>query len=374
MSRGERWSISAVAFVIVMAILGVFVERATRRAVDAAAGQFGYTPDPEGTQAFLATLDKPFFAQAGADAMDKAKGVDTFLYRQMDKSHRARYGKPFVVGRQAIGDCVSWGAMHAVYCQDSVAWSLGKLPDPPLMPASEALYGGARVEARGKPGDGSQPYGGWSDGATGFGAAKFLRDFGVVYREPVNGIDLTNYSGERAKQWGAYGCGGQGDKGVMDGIAKKHPCKHVVAVRTWDELASAIESGYPVTLASSQGFSSHLGPSGIAEASGTWMHQMCAIGIRHKKNGSPDDLVCILNSWGNRWQSGLENKYPDDQPEGSFWARRSVVESRMLEDAWAIGDTDGFRYRDLDHGGWLGPAPAGAVSYQKLVGDLQLGL
>lgn len=374
MSRGERWSISAVAFVIAMAILGVFVERATRRAVDAAAGQFGYTPDPAGTKAFLATLEKPFFAQAGAEAMDKARGVDTFLFRQMDKAHRARYGKPFVVGRQLIGDCVSWGAMHAVYCQDSVSWSLGKLPDPPLMPATEALYGGARVEARGKPGDGAQPYGGWSDGATGFGAAKFLREFGVVYREPTNGIDLTTYSGERAKQWGAYGCGGQGDKGVMDGIAKKHPCKHVVAIRTWDELASAIESGYPVTLASSQGFSSHLGPSGIAEASGTWMHQMCAIGIRHKKNGSPDDLVCILNSWGNRWQSGLENKYPDDQPEGSFWARRSVVESRMLEDAWAIGDTDGFRYRDLDHGGWLGPAPAGAVSYQKLVGDLQLGL
>jgi hypothetical protein len=29
----------------------------------------------------------------------------------------------------------------------------------------------------------------------------------------------------------------------------------------------------------------------------------------------------------------------------------------MLDDAWAIGDTDGFKYRDLDHGGWLAPAP-----------------
>lgn len=358
-----------------MAILGTVVQRVTNRAVDRIEGQFGYTPDPEGTRAFLATLgNDKFFAQAGAEAMQKAKGVDTFLYRQMDRAHRARYGKPFVVGRQGIGDCVSWGAMHAVFCQDAVAWSLGKLPEPPLLPATEALYGGARVEARGKPGDGAQPYGGWSDGATGFGAAKFLREFGVVYRENVNGIDLTNYSAERAKQWGAYGCGGQGDKGVMDGIAKKHPCKHVVAIRTWAELASALESGYPVTLASSQGFQSVRNKDGIAEASGTWMHQQVAIAIRHKKNGSPDDCVLILNSWGPNWISGP--KWPDDMPEGSYWARRSVVESRMLEDAWAIGDTDGFRYRDLDHGGWLQPAPqASKPSPARLIADVyKLGL
>lgn len=362
MSRANRWSVRAVAFVIVMAVLSAMVERATHRAANAIAGNFGYTPDPQGTREFLASLgNERYFSQAGADAMAKSEDVDTFLYRQMDRAHRARYGKPFVVGRQGIGDCVSWGAMHAVYCQDAVSWSLGKLPDPPLMPATEALYGGARVEARGKPGDGAQPYGGWSDGATGFGAAKFLRDFGVVYRESVNGIDLTNYSADRAKQWGAYGCGGQGDKGVMDGIAKKHPCKHVVAIRTWAELAAAIESGYPVTLASSQGFSSTRNKDGISEASGTWMHQMCAIGVRHKKNGSPDDCVLILNSWGTSWNGPKENRWPDDQPDGSFWARRSVVE-RMLEDAWAIGDTDGFRYRDLDHGGWLQPAPAATAA------------
>lgn len=378
MSRREQWSWSAVAFVVAMAILGTVVQRLTNSAVDRIEGRFGYTPDPEGTRAFLATLgNEKFFAQAGAEAMQKAKGVDTFLFRHMDRAHRARYGKPFVVGRQGIGDCVSWGAMHAVYCQDSVAWAIGKLPDSPLLPATEALYGGARVEARGRPGDGAQPYGGWSDGATGFGAAKFLREYGVIYREKVNGIDLTDYSAERAKDWGAYGCGGQGDKGVMDGIAKKHPCKYVVSIRTWDELAAALESGYPVTMASSQGFSSTRNKDGIAEASGVWMHQMCAIGVRHRKNGSPDDCVLVLNSWGPTWNGPRENRWPHDQPDGSFWARRSVVEG-MLEDAWAIGDTDGFRYRDLDHGGWLQPAPAQTakrVQPARLIADTyHLGL
>jgi len=376
-SRAAQWSWSAVAFVIVMAILGALVDRATRRVVDAATGNFGYTPDPEGTRRFLDSLgNEKFFAQAGADAMKQAKGVDTYLYRHMYRAYQARYGKPFVVGRQGIGDCVSWGAMHAVYCQDSVSWSLGKLPEPPLMPSSEALYGGARVEARGRPGDGAQPYGGFSDGATGFGAAKFLRDFGVVYREVVNGIDLTSYSAERAKQWGAYGCGGQGDKGVMDGIAKKHPCKHVVAIRSWEELAAALESGYPVTLASSQGFQSRRNDDAIAEASGVWMHQMMACALRHKKNGdATDDCVLILNSWGPNWISGP--KVPPDIPDGSFWARRSVVE-RMLEDAWAIGDTDGFAYREIDHGGWLQPAPApvnARTQPARLVADVyKLGL
>jgi hypothetical protein len=372
MSQSDRWSVGAVSFVVVMAILGVLVERATRRVASQIDARFGYVPDPVGTRQFLATLgDEKYFFQAGAEAMQEAKGIDTFLYRQLDAAHRARYGKPFVVGRQLIGDCVSWGAMHAVAVSEAVSWSLGKLPEPPLMPSSEALYGGARVEARGKPGDGAQPYGGFSDGATGFGAAKFLREFGVVYRQKYPTVDLTQYSGERAKEYGAYGCGGQGDAGRLDAEAKKHPLKHVVAVRTWAELAAAIESGYPVTLASSQGFSSHLGPSGIAEASGTWQHQMCAIGIRHKKNGSPDDLVCILNSWGNRWQSGLENKFPSDQPDGSFWARRSVIEG-MLEDAWAIGDTAGFKYRDLDHGKWLQPVPpenARTPSPARLIAD-----
>jgi len=378
MSRSNQWSISAVAFVIVMAILSTLVTQATSKVVSRVDGQFGYTPDPEGTRAFLATLgDEKYFSQAGAEAMKEAKGVDTFLYRQMDAAHRARYGKPFVAWRQSIGDCVSFGAAGAVFCQDSVSWSLGKLPEPPLVPATEALYGGARVEAMRKPGDGAQPYGGFNDGATGFGAAKFLREFGVIYREKVNGIDLTTYSGERAKQWGAYGCGGQNDKGVMDGIAKKHPCKHVVAVRTWAELAAALESGYPVTLASSQGFQSVRNKDGIAEASGTWMHQQVAIAIRHKKNGSPDDLVLILNSWGPNWISGP--KVPADMPDGSYWARRSVVETRMLEDAWAIGDTQGFKYRDIHHGNWLQSAPpekqAAKPHTARLVADVhKLGL
>lgn len=311
--------------------------------------RFGYVPDPEGTRKFLATLDTPFFAQAAGEAMARASGRDTFLYRSMLVAHKSRYGKPFIVGRQENGSCVAWGAMHAVYCSECIDWELGKTSEPPFMPSTEAIYGGARCEAMGR------TFAGWTDGATGFGAAKWLREWGVLYRKPYGdlGIDLTTYSPSLEKDWGAYGCGGQGDKGKADAVAKKVPCRHVVAVRTWDELAAAIEAGFPVTVASNQGFSTHLGEHGIAEASGSWSHQMVCVGIAYRANGSPDDLACILNSWGPRWQTGLENAWPADLPPGAFWARRKVIE-RMLGDAWAIGSVEtGFQWRDIHNGKWL---------------------
>lgn len=322
---------------------------------------FGYVPDPEGVRAFLADLPEPYFAQAGADAMRQARHQDTFLYRQMDRAHRARYGRPFVVGRQGIGDCVSWGAMHAVYCAEAVDWDTGKIPEPPMLPASEAIYGGARVEARGRDGSGKSPIGGWSDGATGWGAARWLRDWGVVYRDSVLGHDLRAYSAQRAKDWGAYGNGGQGDDGKLDAHAKRHPCKHVVAVKTWDELVAAVTSGYPVTIASSVGFNSgNRDKDGFCTASGTWMHQMCVIGVRFQEHGSPRDGALVLNSWGNYVGGG---KFPPDQPDGSFWASKQAIQSILSQgDSYAIGSVDGFKFREIDNGGWLDAGPINTLS------------
>ena len=328
----------------------------------------GYRPDPEGTRAFLDELGpRGVFAKAAPDAMAQAKEVDTFLWRQMDKAHRARYGQPFVVGRQGIGDCVAWGAMHAVYCAEAVSWVLGELPDPPLLPATEAIYGGARVESRGKSGDGASPVGGYSDGATGWGAAKFLRDWGVVYRGPFPelGYDLTAYSADRAKAWGAYGCGGQGDKGRLDAIAKRHPCRHVVAVKTWAELVAAVTSGFPVTIASSQGFASRTDASGVLPASGTWMHQMAVIGVRFKSAAPPGvravDAAAVLNSWGTKWIA-YAGKYPADLPDGAFYAERPVIERILAQgDSYAIGAVE-FKYRDIHNGDWLAPAPADTLT------------
>lgn len=362
--------IVAAALLLGVAFL-LALEWFTRPAATQVVGErFGYQPDPQGVADFLAELPQPLFRDAGAEAMRKSVEVDTFLFRSMDKAHRARYGKPFVVGRQGIGDCIAWGAMHAVFCAESVSWELGQAAEPPLMPASESIYGGARVESRGKSGDGTSPVGGWSDGATGWGAAKWLRDWGVVYRQQYETVDLTTYSADRAKAYGAYGNGGQGDAGRLDKVAKRHPCRHVVAVRTWEELVAAIGSGFPVTIASSVGFNS--GPrdaDGFCAASGTWMHQMSIISTRFAKNAPPGtsrprDGALVLNSWGNYVAGG---KFPPDQPDGSFWISRSDAERILAQgDSYAIGSVEtGFKWRDLHNGNWFAPPPVETLTMKE---------
>ncbi|MEY3203956.1 MAG: hypothetical protein RLZZ21_287 [Planctomycetota bacterium] len=317
----------------------------------------GWTPDPEGVERFLEELPQPLFRDAGAETIREARSVDTFLYRAGYKAHQALYGRPWVVERQGIGDCVSWGWAHGVYVAQCVDWETGRLANPPPFPSTEAIYGGSRVEARGKSGEGSSPVGGYSDGSYGAAAARWVRDWGVVYRSEVGGHDLRVYSADRAKSWGAYGNGGKGDAGKLDTLAKRHPATHVALVKTFAEAAAAIEAGFPVPVCSMQGFASVRDANGFAAASGSWAHCMCFVGVRYAKNGSPEDALLCLNSWGPRWISGP--RWPEDMPEGSFWVRRSVVD-RMLgnqPDSFAVGSISGFGWRDLDNGAFLTPAP-----------------
>lgn len=325
--------------------------------------QGGYVPDPVGVERFLQELPQPFFAQAGAECVKKATGKDVFLYRHMLDAHQARYGKPFVVGRQQIGSCVAWGAMHAVYCGESVSWAIGERPYPPIMPATAPIYGGSRVEARQdnpEGFDGSSPRGGFSDGSYGAAAAKWLKNWGVVYATDYPGVfdySTAGFLGSREKEEGAYGAGGKGDNYKVDRLAKQHPCRHVAKVSTWDELCAALESGYPVTVASSQGFASSTNEWGIAEGSGSWAHQMFICAVAHKKNGrTPEDVACIGNSWGPNWIRYAGKKIDPEMPDGFFFARRSVVERMIRSDSWAIGET-AFRWRDVDHRNVLGVQP-----------------
>lgn len=323
----------------------------------------GYIPNPEGTEKFLQSLEKPTIREAGpelfmpknnpirgpppqADADEK--GV--YLWRALQKAHLKTYGREWRCGTQGIGDCVSWGWMHASAIASAIEFTQGKSAEW-YMPATEAIYGGSRVEARGSPGDGSRPYGGYSDGSYGAAAAKWVKERGgILFRLKYDKFDLTTYSADRAKEWGAYGCGGKGDGEVADKLAAKHPAKSVALVKTFEEAAAAIRSGYPVAVCSSQGFTSRRDDDGFCRGSGSWAHCMCFIAVRFDRPG----LLC-LNSWGTNWVTGP--KFPADQPDGSFWVEPGTVD-RMLSSSWgadsfAVSATDGFPYRPLDNGDWV---------------------
>ena len=75
---------------------------------------FGYELRPNETRTFIRSLPNPFLSQAGPDLMTVRDKTPIFLYRSLYKAYAAKNGgKPWIVGKQGIGDCVSWGYKHA---------------------------------------------------------------------------------------------------------------------------------------------------------------------------------------------------------------------------------------------------------------------
>lgn len=262
----------------------------------------------------------------------------------------------FIANGYGVHNCVSWGFAHGADIHLAIMWLAGDSADwKPA--ATESIYGGSRVEARGV------QNGGWSDGSYGAAAAKWLRDYGLLFRQQYDGVDLSTYSAKRAKDWGYYGNGGQGDDGKLDEVAKRHPVRNVALVSTFDEAAAAIQSGYPVPVCSMVGFEMQRDQDGFARASGSWAHCMCFVGVRY---GNRPGLLC-LNSWGPTWITGP--KWPADMPEGSFWVDKATV-NRMLSqrDSFAISGHDGFPFKKLDHAAWVAmpPGKGDSVPYYAL--------
>ena len=355
----SQWTFSAIAFVVFAAVLGAVISRYVGRIADRLEGNYGYVPNPEGTREFLSELAEPKFAEAGRECMDNAKRIDTFLYRYADEAHRAVYGTPFAAWNQgSAGTCVSFGWGVGSYIGQCVDWKQGELPKPPLLVATEPIYGGSRTFGRMPPVTNA----GFSDGSYGGAAARWVagrcRDKdvgGILFREKVGTFDLSAYSIPLSRQWGAYGP----PREVAVAAAKKRAIA-VAQVTTWDELAAAITSGYCVPICSNVGFeaTSTRDKFGALPRGGNWSHCMCCISIRFAANhtdGTPDGVL-ILNSWGTSWVRGP--RWPADMPEGSFWASRADIEAILRQgDSFAIGGVE-FRFRDLNHAEWLQPAPA----------------
>lgn len=331
-----------IAAVLAILLAGVLIF-AFRHREPERIGDFGYDPDPAGAKLYAQSLPAPTFSEAAPDVMRKTKPQDTFLFRAMDAAHRARYGTPFSVSNQgSVGSCVAHGAAHAIYASEAVSWSLGERSEPPLLVSQPSIYGGSRVEIRGK----SINNGG--DGSTGFHAAKWLSEYGVIYQKPYDSFDCTDNSPALCKLWGRYGNGGEGNT-ALDEDAKKTPARHVTRIRNWDELVAAVCNGYAVTIASSQGFAKTTDDECFLRPSGTWMHQMAIVGVKVEGRQG----ACIMNSWGGNWITYRGERWPSDLPKGCFWADRSVVERILSQgDSWAIAEI-AFVYRPVNHANWL---------------------
>lgn len=249
---------------------------------------------------------------------------------------------------QGIGDCVSWGwelAVLIAICADII-----QRREPWKFPgevATEPIYGGSRVEARGR------RSGGWIDGSYGATAAKWVLKWGILHR--INYAlrtgdgehDLSRYSSKKAKNWGNYGCGGSGHDGkILDDVAAERPVKEAPQVTSFEQLVACVKSGYPVAVCSGQGLSKR-GSDGFARAWGRWAHCMAFTGITL---GKKDGALCT-NSWGNSWgtKAPLPGVTSDAIKKCSAWVDAKTVNSMLrLGDSFAVTGVEGLVRRKID--------------------------
>lgn len=312
--------------------------------------KFGWRPHYPGIERCLCASKHPIFSVAFSDRDFVPR--DTFLYKYL-LWIRPNYTR----GNQLIGSCVGWAT--ELGCTILLAKNAYRSGDTDVFKAeasTEAAYSLSRVEARGFPGDGARPYGGYQDGSYCSAAAKGTRDFGVLLRLDYSGItgqsddDLRVYSGQKEKDWGAYGCGGKNDQERMDKLAKEHPIKEYSQCRDFDDVAKAISGlRVPVIVGSSQGFEGmSLDSDGFWKPRGSWMHAMCFIGVRF--GARPGAL--IAQSWGPNTTQRVENRWPKSMPLNiagfTGWVDADIVTKMCKQDdALALVEST-FKTDDLD--------------------------
>jgi hypothetical protein len=355
-SEGLEWRIlCGIAVAVAVAMLYTVSARTLTQSVGGA--DYGYTPNPAGTREFLGELDRPTFAQAGAESIQKATGVDTFLYRYADKVSRIRYGKPFACWNQgSAGTCVSFAWAMGSWIGQSTDFCNGEVGEAPLMVATENIYGGSRTIGRVPP----VTFAGYSWGSYGAAAARYVcgtKDGrgGILYRQKYPECDLTQYSINVSRDWGATGC-----PDTLNREANKHTARGVALVEDWQSLCASVEAGWPVAICSNVGFAASRTRSadGFLKRGGTWSHAMLIAGVRHAKNSGGKDGALVVNSWGTDWLDEKNSgRWPADQPAGTFWISRADAETIFSQgDSFSIAGVNGFKWRQLNHGEWMTPA------------------
>ena len=240
--------------------------------------------------------------------------------------------------RQLIGDCVSMGS--AKVCQDQIvieAVCSGGFEIFEAEVATEPIYAGSRVEiGGGRLGN--------SDGSLGVWAQDWVTKFGVLLRKKYGNIDLSTYSGDRAKEWGMRG---RGCPDELEPEAKKHPISETSMVTSVDDAIPLLLNLNGITVASNQGFTQKRDREGFCHPSGSWAHQMCYRGACKTKSGKIG--IPEQNSWGDylgregeviTTYSGREVKLPP----GCFLVEAEVANRGLRQqDSFAHSGIRGWR-------------------------------
>lgn len=237
----------------------------------------------------------------------KTSGRKAMLYQVA----RKLLGGDIPTQSQAIGDCTSFGAEHAVElldCAELVANGGTKSDFHLIFPSY--FYGASRVLI----GKGQIPAN--EDGSSGAWTAAAALTYGAL-RADFAGVPA--YSAQVAKQWGATGPPSQF---IPEG--QKHLIGSAAKITSWDDLMAALVNYYPVTIASDQGFEMEPRSDGFHHP-GTepWPHQMCVMGGDETYS---QPYAIIMNSWGDCLGHLKDFQTGEDLPTGVLRVQRLVIE------------------------------------------------
>lgn len=239
----------------------------------------------------------------------------------------------FICNGYGIHNCTSFASSHVVDILKAIEIvKLGQFEDFVNITSTEFTYGASRVLiGGGRLGNGGGSLGVWT--------AKSVVDYGTLVRKKYDEIDLTNYSGKLALDWGY-----NGPTRSLLKISKETYVKNISQVTTYASARDALANGYPIVVCSNVGFGNKRDKYGMLYPSGNWAHAMAVIAV---DDAHKIPSVLILNSWPESWVSGPQRF--GDEPKGSFWCPYDVFETMLMQnDSFVYSDFNGFPVKELD--------------------------
>ena len=169
-------------------------------------------------------------------------------------------------------------------------------------------------------------------GMVGRWAVDYLEKYGNLLMKEYENHDFTKYSEATSMYWE--------NRKLPESLlqeAKLHPLLDHASVKTWPEIRDAIAAGYPILFCSTLGVKdARRDKDGFIKPKGTWYHAWCIIGVDDGRRPG----ACLLNARGKNWASGPKRH---NQPDGSVWVDKSVIEKSMLYgEAHALSHYKGF--------------------------------
>lgn len=295
----------------------------------------GYVYNEKTLQAFVDSGMGQHLSYAAVE--DIGKGKELFLW----EIEKQLTGKLRSQERQEIGDCVSWGFCGAANALQFVLM----MQDPTLefKPlCTEYTYGTARVQI-------GQGGCGFGDGAQVSWALEGAQKLGFLARGKYGDIDVTTYSGERARAWGRPRAGAPTALLAVGKLNLVLQCHLITGNNKYEQARDVIASLGAIVTGSNQLFSSHRDAQGFCQRAGGGGHCTCYRGF----SDNPKRPGIVYNqSWGPGTPSGgaVDLTLPSGKeitlPEGNFFIDPEDFDRMHREgsgnEVWAITSEIGF--------------------------------